>query len=235
MAKKLTKAEQLARRSHVEFSRIPNDEEGLKELRDYLKIFRSGYSRRVAAINRRGIYSYAQDALENSMPKEMMSVKLTELNRNQLLFQIAAYQKFFNDVTSTIQGIKKVNREQDARIFGTYKNGLPRKRMTEEQRKEFWRLYDEFRNQFPKWSTQPYSETTQQYIAKVMFNQEDFSLIDFTERLEILNLLLTEENEIIIPEDIPDVYTGAGPTFTEKFSSPAIRTPRKRKKANNKG
>lgn len=228
MAKKLTKAEQIAKKDYIEFARIPGDEKGISELRGYLKTLKSGYNRRVQSFKRQGLYSYAQDSLENSLSKEFRSVQLTKLTRRQLLAQISAYSKFFNDETSSVSGIRKVNREQDARIFGAYKNGRPKNSMSEEQRKEFWRLYDEFRNQFPKWSTQPYSETTQQYIAFAMFQQEDFSQLDFTNRLEVLNLLLTEELETYSPEEMPDVYTGAGPDFSQGVAFQAIQKNRKR-------
>lgn len=51
--------------------------------------------------------------------------------------------------TSSVAGAEKVERQQDKLLFGTDRAGRARHRMTPEERKAFWKFYDEFLNQNP--------------------------------------------------------------------------------------
>lgn len=215
MAKrKLTKAEQIARIPWDEISKIKGDEEGLEQLRGYLKILRSGYSRRVASFNRKNLFSYANFSLLSNATY-MYSVKeIYGLNRNKLLLEMARYIKFFNDQTSTEEGIKKVNREQDLRIFGADSRGRPLKTMTTQERFMYWTLYEEFERQYPIWVTQPYSDDTQKILAEAFFMDDEFNKMTFAEKMEYLHRKIEEERSVINLEDSPNAYSGRGPTIS---------------------
>lgn len=216
MAKrKLTQAEKIAQIPWDEISKIKGDAAGIKKLQGYLKTLRSGYSRRIAAFNRKNLFSYAKNALEKTIPEGWSPPKISAMtNRNQILLEIARYIKFFNDETSTEQGIKKVNREQDERIFGTDALGRPLNTMTNQERLDFWTFYQEFEKQYPIWTTQPFSEDTQKVLADVFFMDDDFNKLNKAEKMEYLRVKLEEQRSAINLEDVPNAYTGRGPNIT---------------------
>jgi hypothetical protein len=81
---------------------------------------------------------YYEDTGKNSISKMRLSKVQNELFR---------LQDFFGSETSTVPGARRVMMEQDRRIFGTSeKTGKPIKRMTLEQRTDFWAAYNEFIN-----------------------------------------------------------------------------------------
>lgn len=68
----------------------------------------------------------------------------SKMTRNQLLGELYASQAFHSAKTSTVEGARKVAREQDIRIFGSTPSGRPKARMTRDQRARFWAIYAEF-------------------------------------------------------------------------------------------
>lgn len=81
---------------------------------------------------------YYEDTGKNSISKMRLSKVQNELFR---------LQDFFGSETSTVPGARRVMMEQDRRIFGTSeKTGKPIKRMSLDQRTEFWAAYNEFVN-----------------------------------------------------------------------------------------
>ena len=116
MAKrKQTQAEKIASIPIEQIIKMSGKER--KTLENYVRTLRGGYKRRVQSFARKGLTSHAQIAFEGTIP-DKKPVQLTKMTRNQLILEFARYSKFFNDVTSSEAGIKKVNREQDIRIFG---------------------------------------------------------------------------------------------------------------------
>lgn len=184
-----------------------------KQLEKYIQTLRSGYKRRVQSFSRKGLISHAQIALEGTMPNKR-PVQLTKMTRNQLILEFARYSKFFNDVTSTEEGIKKVNREQDIRIFGTDSRGKPKRTMTDLERQKFWNLFEEYQNQNPTANSRYGSESIQQYIADALFENQginDENLVDFLTRVEQrLEQKSIDENL----RSVPNVYSGRGTTFS---------------------
>lgn len=210
MAKKLTQAEKIAKISPEQLGYLKG-ESGKKKLISYLRTLRTGYNRRVGAFSRKGLTSYAQISLEKSSPASLRGVQLNKLTRNQLIFEIVRYQKFFNDATSSEAGIKKVNREQDARIFGTDKRGRPLNTMSQEEREEYWDFYDEFKAQNKEWSGQPYSETIQQSLADLIFSEPGFKSLSLAEKLKRAKHKFERDLIKTTVEDMPNVYSGRGP------------------------
>lgn len=185
-----------------------------KTLENYVRTMRRGYKRRVQSFARKGLTSHAQIALEGTIP-DKKPVQLTKMTRNQLILEFARYSKFFNDVTSSEAGIKKVNREQDIRIFGQDAKGRPRRTMTDTERQKFWSLYEEYENQHPTASSRYGSESIQQQIADALFDTQSIggdNLIDFLDRVE--NRLAQHSMEENL-RSVPNVYSGRGTTFAE--------------------
>lgn len=206
-----TKAEQIASIPIENITKMSGKDR--KTLEGYVITLRTGYKRRVQSFARKGLISHAQIALEGTIP-DKKPVQLTKMTRNQLILEFARYSKFFNDVTSSEAGIKKVNREQDIRIFGQDAKGRPRRTMTDQERQKFWSLFEEYENQNPSASSRYGSESIQQQIAEALFDTQSISgenLVDFLDRVEQrLAQYYMEENL----RGVPNVYSGRGTSFT---------------------
>lgn len=213
MAKrKQTQAEKIASIPIEQIIKMSGKER--KTLENYVRTLRGGYKRRVQSFARKGLTSHAQIAFEGTIP-DKKPVQLTKMTRNQLILEFARYSKFFNDVTSSEAGIKKVNREQDIRIFGQDAKGRPRRTMTDTERQKFWSLYEEYENQHPTASSRYGSESIQQQIADAMFDTQTIggdNLIDFLDRVENRLAQKTMEENL---RSVPNVYSGRGTTFSE--------------------
>lgn len=214
MAKrKLTQAEKIAKINIETVSQL-SGEEGKKKLMYYVRTLRSGYKRRVQSFSRRNLISHAQIAFEGTVPKRKQ-VQLTKMTRNQLILEFARYSKFFNDQTSTIEGIKEVNRQQDVRIFGADIKGKPRRTMTDQERVKYWSLYEEYLNQNPTSNSRYGSESVQQMLADALFDTSSIqgdNIVDFLDRVE-MKLAQKQLDENL--RSVPNVYSGRGNAFTE--------------------
>ena len=173
--KKKTKAEQIADISWDELVKLKaKSPEDMKVLRGYVNILRQGYNRRIAGFERKKVFSYAADAAKRSKVKNVPVTQLIkgmkpDRARNVLLSEVAKYQQFFQSETSTLEGISRVNAEQDERIF----SGETTKRsMTEKERETYWRTYEDLMNsssaRVPAGAT---SESVQQMLAEAMFEK----------------------------------------------------------------
>lgn len=210
--KKKTQAEKIALMPIEDITKMSGKDR--KTLEKYVKTLRSGYKRRVQSFERKGLVSHAQIALEGTIP-DKKPVQLTKMTRNQLILEFARYAKFFNDVTSSEAGIKKVNREQDIRIFGQDAKGRPRRTMTDKERQKFWNLFEEYENQHPTATSRYGSESIQQQIADALFDTQSISgenLVDFLDRVEQRLAQHSIEENL---RSVPNVYSGRGTTFTK--------------------
>lgn len=212
MARKMTKAEKISKTPIDEIFRLKG-EEGRKKLINYVTTLRSSYKRRVGSFARNGLVSHAQIALERQTPKSR-PVKLTEMSRNQLLFEFYKYAEFFNSATATAEGIRKVNREQDIRIFGKDNRGLPKRTMTTYERTIFWDTYEEYINQYSSDVNQAYSsESIQQSLADAMFGYNKFSSGGLIDLLGEVRLRLQESKDKESLEDVPNTFSGRRSSF----------------------
>lgn len=109
-------------------------------------------------------FSYALDKLETHNFDN-----ISKYNRNQLVHELAVVKDFLDSVTSTRRGVLSVEREQDARIFGKTQSGKNRKsyHMSNEDRKVFWHVYDEFLNQNANADALYKSATIQQMLGEI--------------------------------------------------------------------
>lgn len=181
--RKKTVAEKLAEIPWEDISRLTTSAEDMKTLMRYVDTMRQGMNRRVQMFNRRGVFSYAADSVEamniknvparnivNQIMKSKAGPGKSKLAtaRNALIAEFAKYQQFFNSQTSSLEGIALVNAEQDKRIFG---GDYQKKSMTDEERKVFWHMYEDFMESpsFARTASMT-SETVQQYLASAMFD-----------------------------------------------------------------
>lgn len=209
----MTKAEILAKTPYQEISKIKFDEKGRKKLIADVTALRSAYKRRVLSFKRNGLVSHAQIALEREIPRTKQ-VQLTEMTRNQLLLEFFRYATFFNSETSTAEGIKRLNREQDARIFGVDNKGRPRSTMSKEERTLFWDTYEEYKNQFPADVNQQFSsEQTQQFIADAIFGKNSISSIGLVDFLSQVRDRLQSNKEAEDIQDVPNTFSGRRDDF----------------------
>lgn len=208
MAKKnKTQAERIAEIPIEKIARMTNAQR--KTLEGYVRALRSGYKRRVQSFAKKGLVSYAQIALEGSLPSKK-PVQLTKMTRNQLILEFARYAKFFTDATSSEQGIRRVNREQDIRIFGKDSRGRPKRTMTEQERQKFWTLFEEYNNQNPTANSKYGSESVQQQLADALFGPQSINgdnLVDFLDRVQ---QRLSEKYKQENLRSVPNVYRGKG-------------------------
>lgn len=202
----MTKAEQIAYIPPEKISQLSGPE-GNATLRRYISTMRQGYIRRVRSFENRNLVSYAQIQFEKNQPP--VSTPLKKMNRTQLLLEYYKYQQFFRSQTSTVAGIKKLQREQDIRLFGETKTGRPKKTMTREQRELYWELYDEYLNQNPNMNSQVYSERVQQVIAQALFvdlENPDQKVSFFQNISQRMEQRYIEENI----GSVPNVHMGRG-------------------------
>lgn len=159
-----------------------DDRKGLEKI---VRTLQTGYARRVESLRRKKLVSQAQIAFESSKPRDMPT-EISKMSYNQLILEIARYSSFFTSETSTESGIRRINREQDIRLFGEGKGGKPTRTLTNEEREKYWSIYEEFKNQYDLFSTQPYSETVQQSLAEIMFQdgKQDLSLMSLLHNVE---------------------------------------------------
>ena len=211
--KKLTRAEQIANMSMEQVMKL-SGKEGRKKLEGYVKSLKFGYKRRVQSFKKKEIVSYAQIALEGTLPPGK-EVQLTKMTRNQLILEFARYSKFFQDKTSTEEGIKEVNRQQDIRIFGSDQKGRPNRTMTYAERKRYWDLYEEYQNQQPTANSSYGSESIQQMLAEALFDNGGTpgdNLVDFLDRVEKRLAKKSREENL---RSVPNVYSGRGPVKSD--------------------
>lgn len=124
----------------------------------------------------------------------------SKMSRNQVLSELFAHQSFHSAKTSSVQGARKVQREQDIRLFGTNKSGNPRKRMTVKQRHRFWSIYDEFNRTYKNKEYLYGSNRIQQALADMVKgnrvkSDNILNTEDFEELLRTLEGSLKEEQE----------------------------------------
>lgn len=199
-----TKAEQIA---ETPIENIIKEYQGnRKGLESMLKTLQTGYNRRIESLKRKDLVSHAQIAFEASKPKNIPT-SISKMSYNQLILEIARYSSFFTSETATESGIRRVNREQDIRLFGEGKRGKPNRSLTNEEREKYWSVYEEFKNQYELFSTQPYSETVQQSLAEIMFQdgQQELSMMTLLHNVEeSVEEKIAQENL----RSVPNVLSG---------------------------
>lgn len=202
MAKKKTFAEKIAETPIEEISKWKQ-----KEMASTLKKLRTSYSRRVASFHRKGIVSEAEIAFGAG---HSMKRNIEDMTRNQMLFEVARLQAFFQSKTSTERGVREVNMAQDASIFGVNRRGIPKYTMNNEERARYWALYHEYYNMYKSESTRYSSESIKQMLGEILRSRE-INPSDFVSILDKVQSELESQRESELEEDFAaNVYQGRG-------------------------
>lgn len=146
------------------------------ELRELLRGARNLYTAQEKKFKKyeNSVFSPALDKMQNFYDdggKQNVSRMRVSKMRNEI-FRL---QEFFDSDTSTIPGARKVAIEQDKRIFGETDAGKPQKRMTLEQRTNFWSLYKEFTSlESESYVRNMGSNTIQQFLGQMVIESKKF-------------------------------------------------------------
>lgn len=120
------------------------------ELRNLLRGARQMYNAQAKTFKRyeKSVYSPAYDKMKTYY-EEIGTKAPSKMNMNQMRSELFRLQEFFDSDTATVPGARKVQAEQDRRIFGVDKRGRPKYRMNVEERKEFWSVFEEYKKMRP--------------------------------------------------------------------------------------
>ena len=167
------------------------------ELREMLRGARNLLNKQIATFSKykNSVYSPALEKMQSyydDAGKQNISNMRVSKMRNEL-FRL---QDFFNSDTSTVPGARKVAIEQDKRIFGETEKGKAKKRMTLEQRTNFWAAYNEFINL----NSEAYvrnmgSNTIQQYLGQMVLETRKNFDLDATNFEQLKQLLEDRQDE----------------------------------------
>ena len=119
-------------------------------------------------------------ALEKYMGGELPEVATKAASRQRLQHLVVAYQELLKAESSTLTGMKRILKAEEARIFDGEK-GFE----TGEQRRRFWSAYMEFRNDHADVFSKYGSTRVQQAIASETFwRRKGFTAYDL-ERISV--------------------------------------------------
>ena len=134
----------------------------------------------------------------------------SRMNMNQMRNEVFKLQEFFDADTSTVPGARRVQAEQDRRIFGTDSRGRAKNRMTVEERTNFWTVFEEYKKMRPA-DVLEQSNIVQQAIGQILIENDK---IDFN--METLQKLIdkVEGQRQRFNWEMDVSYEGTGSVFT---------------------
>lgn len=134
----------------------------------------------------------------------------SRMNMNQMRNEVFKLQEFFEADTSTVPGARRVQAEQDRRIFGTDSRGRAKNRMTVEERTNFWTVFEEYKKMRPA-DVLEQSNIVQQAIGQILIENDK---IDFN--METLQKLMdkVEGQRQRFSWEMDVNYEGTGSVFT---------------------
>ena len=134
----------------------------------------------------------------------------SRMNMNQMRNEVFKLQEFFEADTSTVPGARRVQAEQDRRIFGTDSRGRAKNRMTVEERTNFWTVFEEYKKMRPA-DVLEQSNIVQQAIGQILIENDK---IDFN--METLQKLMdkVEGQRQHFNWEMDVSYEGTGSVFT---------------------
>lgn len=177
--------------SAVEISKLNQ-----KEAAEMLHKFREKFRYRKKAFDRAGknVYSPSLEKMENYYDRNGVQSPET-MNVNRIRSELFHIQEFFNAKTSDVKGARDVMRDQDASIFGVDSKGRPLKRMSIEERTEFWATYEEFLKTYKNADALYGSNKIKQFLGDVMKGdkmRKNMFSAGLMERFNALNTMLRE-------------------------------------------
>ena len=184
------------------------------ELRELLRGARNLFTQQEKTFNKykQSVYSPALDKMEYFYEDRGKKAP-SKMNVNQMRNEVFRLQEFFGSDTSTVPGARKVQAEQDRRIFGTDKRGRAKYRMTVEERTRFWAVFEEYKKMRPS-DVLEQSNIVQQSIGEIMIENDktDFSMETLN---KVTDKVIDKRQRFNWEIDGVD-YDGEEPVFTGK-------------------
>lgn len=181
------------------------------ELRELLRGVRNLFTQQEKTFKRyeKTVFSPAMEKMKdfyNDRGKNAPS----RMNMNQMRNEVFKLQEFFEAETSTVPGARRVQAEQDRRIFGTDSRGRAKNRMTVEERTDFWKVFEEYKKMRPA-DVLEQSNIVQQAIGQILIENDK---IDFNmETLQkVMDRVEGQRQRFNWEMDID--YEGSGSVFT---------------------
>lgn len=164
------------------------------ELRPLVRRMRELYTKQADILNKYSstIYSHSLDLIQEYY-EEYPQTAVSRMKQNDMRRELFRLQDFFQSQSSTVKGSKEIQKEQDIRIFGEDLLGRPKKRMTLQQRKDFWAAYNEFKNSMKADAfARLGSNRVQQFLGAMKMESKErkgspftaFDLVELRKRLE---------------------------------------------------
>lgn len=184
------------------------------ELRELLRGVRNLFTQQEKTFGKykQSVYSPALDKMENFYEDSGKQAP-SRMNMNQMRNEVFRLQEFFGSDTSTVPGARKVQAEQDRRIFGTDKRGRPKYRMSVEERTQLWSIFEEYKKIRPS-DVFEQSNIVQQAIGQVLIESDkiDFSMDTL---YKVMDKVMDQQQKINW-EMVGLDYDGEEPVFTGK-------------------
>ena len=193
----------------------PSDIGKLKspELRELIRGVRNLFSQQEKTFNKydQTVYSPALDKMKDYYEDRGKKAP-SKMNVNQMRSELFRLQEFFDSDTSTVPGARKVQAEQDRRIFGTDKRGRPKYRMTVQQRSDLWKVFEEYKKLRPSDALEQ-SNIIQQAVGQILIEE---GKIDFN--MDTLNKVMekVEQERVRFNWEMDIDYDNSEPVFTGK-------------------
>ena len=181
------------------------------ELRELLRGARNLFNQQEKTFKRyeKSVFSPALDKMKDFYDDRGKNAP-SRMNMNQMRNEVFKLQEFFSADTSTVPGARRVQAEQDRRIFGTDSRGRAKNRMTVEERTNFWTVFEEYKKMRPA-DVLEQSNIVQQAIGQILIENDK---IDFN--METLQKLMDkvegQRNRFNWEMDVS--YEGTGSVFT---------------------
>lgn len=181
------------------------------ELRELLRGVRNLFTQQEKTFKRheKTVFSPAMDKMKDFYENRGKNAP-SRMNMNQMRNEVFKLQEFFEAETSTVPGARRVQAEQDRRIFGTDSRGRAKKRMTVEERTDFWKVFEEYKKMRPA-DVLEQSNIVQQAIGQILIENDK---IDFN--METLQKVMdrVEGQRQRFNWEMDVNYEGSGSVFT---------------------
>lgn len=181
------------------------------ELRELLRGARNLFNQQEKTFKRyeKSVYSPALDKMKDFYEDRGKNAP-SRMNMNQMRNEVFKLQEFFDSDTSTVPGARRVQAEQDRRIFGTDSRGRAKNRMTVEERTDFWKVFEEYKKMRPA-DVLEQSNIVQQAIGQILVENDkiDFNMETFQ---KLMDKVEGQRQRFNWEMDVS--YEGAGSVFT---------------------
>lgn len=181
------------------------------ELRELLRGVRNLFTQQEKTFKRyaKTVFSPAMEKMRDFYEDRGKNAP-SRMNMNQMRNEVFKLQEFFESDTSTVPGARRVQAEQDRRIFGTDSRGRAKNRMTVEERTDFWKVFEEYKKMRPA-DVLEQSNIVQQAIGQILVENDkiDFNMETFQ---KLMDKVEGQRQRFNWEMDVS--YEGTGSVFT---------------------